>query len=51
MSTLKAVYFTMTVACFSVVLFASAIIATNSAPAQEHLVLQAANDLGVDVSP
>lgn len=51
MSTLKAVYFTMTVACFSVVLFASAIIATNSAPAQERLVLQAANDLGVDVSP
>jgi hypothetical protein len=51
MGTLRAVYFSMTVACFSVVLFASAIIATNSAPAQESLVLQAANNLGVDVSP
>jgi hypothetical protein len=51
MGTLRAVYFTMAVSCFSVVLFASVIVATNSAPAQEHLVLQAANNLGVDVSP
>jgi hypothetical protein len=51
MNTLKAVYYTMTVACFSIVLFASTIIATNSAPAQEHLVIQAAHDLGLDVSP
>ena len=51
MSTLKAVYYAMTVACFSVVLFASAIIATKPAPAQEDLVMQAVYELGVNVSP
>jgi len=51
MSTLRAVYYTMTFACFSVGLFACALIATTSAPAQEHLVMQAAYDLGLDVSP
>lgn len=51
MSTLRAVYYAMTVACFSVVLFASAIIATKTAPAQQDLVLQAANELGIDVAP
>ncbi len=51
MSMLKTVYYTMTFACFSVVLFAFATIATNSAPAQEDLVMQTAYDLGVDVSP
>jgi beta-phosphoglucomutase-like phosphatase (HAD superfamily) len=51
MSTLKAVYYAMTVACFSVILFASAILATKPAPAQQDLVLRAANELGIDVSP
>ena len=51
MSTLKAVYYTMIFACFSTVLFASALIATTSAPAQEDLVMKAAYELGVDVSP
>jgi len=51
MSTLRAVYYAMTVACFSVVLFASAIIVTEPVPAQQDLVMQAANELGIDVSP
>ena len=51
MSTLKAVYYTMTFACLSVGLFACALIVIATAPAQEHLVKQAAYDLGSDVSP
>lgn len=49
MSTLRAVYYTMTFAWLSAGLFACALIAT--APAQENLVMQAAYDLGSDVSP